>query len=52
MGERVTVSCLHCGDENTVEVEAWAKAPTRVYCDDACFDARDAAAVEAAAVTR
>lgn len=49
MGEHITVSCLHCGDEISFEVESWAQPPERAFCDDTCYEANDAPAAKAAA---
>lgn len=38
MSTIITVDCQACGDEIPFEVEAWATAPTRAYCDEACYE--------------
>lgn len=40
MSTIINVDCQACGDEIPFEVEAWAMAPTRAYCDEECYERR------------
>ncbi len=44
MGEKITVPCLHCGDEIAFEIETWASPPERAFCGDGCYEDHQATA--------